>query len=160
MQWKLNRGKMRPLLHLVQGNDEGTLQRLSKEALGIAATAKTSTDIKKAIEILSRPEIKGIGPATASAVLAAYRPEVFPFMSDEATMIVLSEGGEKLKYSLAEYVAFQSAVEAKCKVLNKKEGEGGKGVTPEDVGRALWCLSKMETLGAYACVDVCCCVCV
>lgn len=38
-------------------------------------------DLSKAISELT--VLKGVGPATASAVLAAYAPHVAPFMSDE-----------------------------------------------------------------------------
>ena len=38
-------------------------------------------DLKESIQQLS--VLKGVGPATASAVLAAYAPSVAPFMSDE-----------------------------------------------------------------------------
>lgn len=38
-------------------------------------------DVSKAVSALT--VLKGVGPATASAVLAAYAPDVAPFMSDE-----------------------------------------------------------------------------
>jgi hypothetical protein len=156
MQWKLTRGKMRPLMNLVRGNDAATVQRISKAALAAAQTG----DVSGAITILSGPELKGIGPATASAVLAAYRPELFPFMADEPTLIVLGEGGgggggEKLKYNLAEYLSFQKAVIRKCKEVNNagkgKKGEAVAGgpLTAEEIGRALWCVSKAEALGKW-----------
>lgn len=49
-----------------------------------AASQKAFTalpDLKESIQQLSI--LKGIGPATASAVLAAYAPSIAPFMSDE-----------------------------------------------------------------------------
>lgn len=38
-------------------------------------------NVSKAVSALT--VLKGVGPATASAVLAAYAPDVAPFMSDE-----------------------------------------------------------------------------
>lgn len=152
MQWKLTRGKMRPLMNLVRGNDAATVQRISTAAMAAAQAG----DISGSITLLSGPELKGIGPATASAVLAAYRPELFPFMADEPTLIVLGEGGAgKLKYNLAEYLTFQKAVLKKCQNINSAAGKGQKGeavagdghLTAEEIGRALWCVSKAEALG-------------
>ncbi len=150
MQWKLTRGKMRPLMNLVRGNDAATVERISKAALAAAQTG----DIAGAITLLSGPELKGIGPATASAVLAAYRPELFPFMADEPTLVVLGEsGGGKLKYNLAEYLTFQKAVVKKCKELDKAvkgkndETSTGGTLTADEIGRALWCVSKAAALG-------------
>ena len=40
-------------------------------------------DLAKAVPELT--VLKGVGPATASAVLAAYAPGVAPFMSDEVS---------------------------------------------------------------------------
>jgi len=150
MKWKLTRGKMRPLMNLVQGNDPATVKRISKVAL----TAAQAGDIAGAITLMSGPELKGIGPATASAVLAAYRPELFPFMADEPTLIVLGEsGGGKLKYNLAEYLKFQKAVVKKCNELDnavkgkKNEISPGEPLTADEIGRALWCVSKAAALG-------------
>ena len=42
---------------------------------------KSLPDISKAVNELT--VLKGVGPATASAVLAAYAPDIAPFMSDE-----------------------------------------------------------------------------
>lgn len=70
-------------------------------------------DVQLAIKILS--ELKGIGPATASAVLAAYRPDLAPFMSDEALAAALKGAKE---YTPKKYVELTEALTAKAQVRN------------------------------------------
>ena len=36
------------------------------------------------LALKSAIKLKGVGPATASAILSAYQPQYYPFMSDEA----------------------------------------------------------------------------
>eukprot|EP00624_Nannochloropsis_granulata_P006493 evm.model.NODE_4862_length_23170_cov_39.113380.10 len=75
-------------------------------------------------------------------------------MADEPTLVVLGEsGGGKLKYNLAEYLTFQKAVVKKCKELDKAvkgkndETSTGGTLTADEIGRALWCVSKAAALG-------------
>ena len=106
MQWKLTRGKwryslslslslslflnfikciinnvwilffLRPrLLDFVSSLDEAAVKSASEKAF------QSLPDVSKAVSELT--VLKGVGPATASAVLAAYAPDVAPFMSDE-----------------------------------------------------------------------------
>ncbi|KAL2242161.1 UNVERIFIED_CONTAM: hypothetical protein Sindi_0334100 [Sesamum indicum] len=76
MQWKLARGKWRPrLLSFVSSLDDVVVRDTSAKAFA------SLPDVSKAITELT--VLKGVGPATASAVLAAYAPDVAPFMSDE-----------------------------------------------------------------------------
>ncbi|KAL0392155.1 UNVERIFIED_CONTAM: Squalene monooxygenase SE1 [Sesamum radiatum] len=76
MQWKLARGKWRPrLLSFVSSLDDVVVRDASAKAFA------SLPDVSKAITELA--VLKGVGPATASAVLAAYAPDVAPFMSDE-----------------------------------------------------------------------------
>eukprot|EP00960_Hanusia_phi_P061031 764708-Hanusia_phi.AAC.5 len=72
-------------------------------------------------------ELKGIGPATASALLAHLDPERFPFMSDEA----LEGCGMRREYTLEAYLAFAEALTSKAKEL-------GSEWDAEKVGRAMW----------------------
>ncbi|KAC9754819.1 hypothetical protein E3N88_45294 [Mikania micrantha] len=124
MQWKLTRGKWRPrLLDFVSSLDEETVKCASQKAF------KSLPEISKAITELT--VLKGVGPATASAVLAAYAPDVAPFMSDEAMVAAL---GNSKEYTLKQYLVFVDKLQAKAKELSAE----GDAFTPSDVERALW----------------------
>ncbi|CAA6657677.1 unnamed protein product [Spirodela intermedia] len=114
MQWKLSRGKWRK-------------RRSNPPPEGLRALP----DLSKAISELTT--LKGVGPATASAVLAAYAPDLGPFMSDEAMMAAL---GNK-EYTLKQYLAFARKLQKKAKELT----EEGCPFTASDVERALWSFS-------------------
>lgn len=82
MEWKLSRGKWRPRLQsFVSSLKDAVVRDASQKAFAALP------DIPKAV--LALTVLKGVGPATASAVLAAYAPEVAPFMSDEVLSLVL-----------------------------------------------------------------------
>jgi hypothetical protein len=61
-------------------------------------------DLSKAITELT--VLKGVGPATASAVLAAYAPDVAPFMSDEVGFSFCFPFPFCIFASLCEVIAF------------------------------------------------------
>lgn len=63
------------LLNFVSSLTDEDVQAASQKAFAALP------DLKESIQQLS--VLKGVGPATASAVLAAYAPSVAPFMSDE-----------------------------------------------------------------------------
>ncbi|KAI3806658.1 hypothetical protein L1987_22570 [Smallanthus sonchifolius] len=124
MQWKLTRGKWRPrLLDYVSSLDEETVKSASQKAF------KSLPEVSKAVSELT--VLKGVGPATASAVLAAYAPDVAPFMSDEAMVAAL---GNSKEYTLKQYLVFVDKLQAKAKELSAD----GDVFTPSDVERALW----------------------
>ncbi|XP_022722186.1 uncharacterized protein LOC111279454 [Durio zibethinus] len=124
MQWKLTRGKWRPrLLDFVSSLDDSSVKSASQKAF------QSLPDIFKAVSELT--VLKGVGPATASAVLAAYAPETAPFMSDEAMEAAL---GNSKDYSLKQYLLFVNKMQSKSKELSSK----GDSFTPSDVERALW----------------------
>jgi hypothetical protein len=62
-------------MDFVKSLDEAVVETASRKAFAALP------DLSKAISELT--VLKGVGPATASAVLAAYAPDVAPFMSDE-----------------------------------------------------------------------------
>ncbi|KAH7523770.1 hypothetical protein FEM48_Zijuj06G0047300 [Ziziphus jujuba var. spinosa] len=124
MQWKLTRGKWRPrLLDFVSGLDEALVKSASEKAF------RSLPDVSKAITELT--VLKGVGPATASAVLAAYAPDIAPFMSDEAMEAAL---GNSKDYTLKQYLIFVNKLQKKAKELSSE----GDIFTPSDVERALW----------------------
>ncbi|XP_057802066.1 uncharacterized protein LOC131017355 [Salvia miltiorrhiza] len=127
MEWKLSRGKWRPrLLSFVSSLDDALVRDASRKAFAALP------DVSKAVSGLT--VLKGVGPATASAVLAAYAPHVAPFMSDEAMTAVI---GNSKDYSLKRYVAFVEKMQDKAKELSSPDDI----FTPSDVERALWSCS-------------------
>ncbi|XP_006651771.1 uncharacterized protein LOC102722948 [Oryza brachyantha] len=125
LQWKLSRGKWRPrLMDFVKGLEDAVVESASRKAFAALP------DLRKAITELTA--LKGIGPATASAILAAYAPDAAPFMSDEAMVATL---GNAKEYTLKQYLAFAEKLQTKSKELSSR----GEIFTPSDVERALWC---------------------
>ncbi|XP_074598162.1 protein amun [Brevipalpus obovatus] len=127
-KWKLWRGKNRAhLLDLVRINTENAVKTVTKKAF-----RKIPNNINGAITALTT--LKGIGPATASAVLAAGAPECCPFMADEC--MVSTPGVEATDYTIAEYVVFAEAIKNICERLKEKDPESKW--TPHKIELALW----------------------
>ncbi|CAM9519030.1 unnamed protein product, partial [Hapterophycus canaliculatus] len=94
----------------------------------VDSAPRVSTDaVKKAIKTLSS-DIKGVGPATASAVLAAWCGGC-PFDADEVIDAVRRTG--KREYSLNEYLEVHETLDAKASSL-------GAQWDAERVRKALW----------------------
>jgi hypothetical protein len=64
-------------MDFVKGLDEAVVESASCKVFAALP------DLRKAISELT--VLKGVGPATASAVVTAYAPDVAPFMSDEVS---------------------------------------------------------------------------
>lgn len=109
MKWKLTRGKMRPLLKKIEALTENEVQNASYQAINHLKTTINEQSIRSALEALSEP-LKGVGPATASAVLAKYNHSI-PFMSDAGLLAV----NGKLDYTLASYVTYYQGI---CQKVN------------------------------------------
>ncbi|CAN1127994.1 hypothetical protein LINPERPRIM_LOCUS29935, partial [Linum perenne] len=139
MRWKLSRGKWRPrLLDFVSSLEEELVKSASGKAFELLP------DLSKAVSALT--VLKGVGPATASAILAAYSPDVAPFMSDEAMEAAL---GNSKEYTLKRYLLFAEKLQEKAKELSADDGNDDELFTPSDVERALWSSvikTKLESL--------------
>src|SRR6476646_3540199 len=74
-EWKMKRGVWRARNRwLVAGNEPAAVAATSEAALAALP------DLRRPLALLSG--LAGVGPATASAVLAAVRPDLFPFFDE------------------------------------------------------------------------------
>jgi hypothetical protein len=121
-EWKMHRGVYRGRnLALVRSNDPADVERVSRAAIALAPS-------------LDRPvaqlaALKGVGPATASAVLSAARPDAYPFFDD----VVASQvpGVSVRQFSESEYRRYAEALRRRAAAL-------GEGWSPSTVEQALW----------------------
>lgn len=121
-RWKMTRGAWRARnLSLVRGNPVDAVREASREALAAIPHPRAP------IAALSR--LAGVGPATASAVLAAVAPERYPFFDDLVAERVPGLGA--VAYTPAYYVRYAGA-------LRERAGELGPPWTAEGVARAVW----------------------
>ena len=121
-EWKMARGIWRGRnLALVRGNDETLVERTSRAALAAIP------DPKKPIAELAT--LAGVGPATASAVLAAAAPELYPFF-DELVGAQVPDLGP-VAFTPAYYARYSGALRERAERL-------GAPWTPARVEQALW----------------------
>lgn len=121
-EWKMARGVWRaPNLVLVKDNSPGLVTETSTAALATIPHPKAP--------IAAMAKLRGVGPATASAVVAALAPEIYPFF-DELVAAQVSSLPE-VKWTLGYYLKYADALRARARVL-------GDGWTPVMVERALW----------------------
>lgn len=121
------RGRFRPRLQqLVATNPPELVVKRSAAAFNLLP------DMQAAVTELCA--LRGVGPATASAVLAVGAPEVAAFMSDEAVSSV--PGLPALQYTLKHYLLYLRQVQERATALN---GGSTSGLwTPHRVETALW----------------------
>jgi hypothetical protein len=121
-EWKMARGVWRaPNLVLVRGNAPSVVVETSSAALAAVPHPKTP--------ISGLATLAGVGPATASAAVAAYAPEHYPFFDELVAEQVPTLG--PVKWTLGYYVKYADA-------LRGKAAELGTKWTPVMVERALW----------------------
>lgn len=121
-EWKMARGVWRaPNLILVRGNSPEQVVAVSAAALALVPHPT------KPVATLAT--LAGVGPATASAVTAAYMPAVYPFFDELVAAQVPSLG--KVAWTLGYYATYAAALRARAEQL-------GADWTPEMAARALW----------------------
>ncbi|CAG8983035.1 hypothetical protein HYALB_00010162 [Hymenoscyphus albidus] len=110
VQWKLNHGAYRPgLSKRVASNTDEKIEEATED--GFSHYAKNPNDIKVVIEKLSA--LNGIGPATASLLLAIHDPDNVIFFSDEVYSWLVNNGKKStLKYTIKEFEEVYTKAEA------------------------------------------------
>jgi hypothetical protein len=121
-EWKMARGVWRQRnLILVRSNAVATVESTSRDAFA------RMPDPARPIAALSA--LSGVGPATASALLSAANPTVYPFFDDLVADQVPDLG--KVDYTPRYYARYADALRERAIAL-------GAPWTPTLVERALW----------------------
>lgn len=114
-------------MKLVSSNDEPFAEDTIKQALDVY---KKASDTSATMDILTR--LKGIGPATASLLLAVHDPEGVVFFSDEVFYWLCYDGKRgSIKYNAKEY----KEISEKARTLTRR-----LKVTAVDVERVAYVL--------------------
>ncbi|MFN8525227.1 MAG: hypothetical protein U0821_19190 [Chloroflexota bacterium] len=133
VEWKMRRGVYRARnLLLVESNSEDEVRALSGEAFGLVPHPTAP--------IARLAKLAGVGPATASAALAAYRPDLYPFFDDVVAALIPDFG--KVDFTLKCYARYAERLHERSALL--AVGCPGAGWTPDAVARALWSSSDAK----------------
>jgi len=125
--WKMTRGVWRERNRvLISGNPPDDVVDASRKAFAAVPDPKTP--------ITSLSSLAGVGPATASAALAAFAPDVYPFF-DEAVAGQIPGLGPVV-FTVKYYLAYAEALRRRSEELSKSCG--GAPFTPQDVAQAMW----------------------
>lgn len=136
-EWKMKRGVWRARnLALVRGNDPGEVRRLSAEALALIP------DPRRPVAVLAK--LAGVGPATASAVLAAARPDLYPFFDEDVAALIPGLG--PVAFTLPYYLRYAARLRERAAALAAVCPDAGW--TAHGVSQALWAGGGSGTTGA------------
>ena len=130
-EWKMARGVWRaPNLVLVRSNDPSRVEETSKAALAQIPHPTAP------LSLLAK--LKGVGPATASAALAATAPQTYPFF-DELVAAQLPGLGP-VAWTMAYYARYAEGLRAAARQLDG-------AWTPARLERALWAYAGGKAAG-------------
>ncbi len=125
--WKMRRGVWRERnRQLVAGNSPAEVEQVSRQAFAAVP------DSRRPVAGLSR--LAGVGPATASAVLAAYRPDLYPFFDEVVAKQIPILGS--VRFTAPYYAAYAEQLRAQAARLSVACTP--VAWTAQAVGQALW----------------------
>jgi hypothetical protein len=143
--WKHTVGKTRIFnVKYINANSDTNVRNNSRIAISLAMkiqldecldengvlTAKGKKSIQDAIVALTK-NVKGVGPATASAMLTIVRPDIFCYMYDEAVDCFEA----KRSYTISNYLG----VNTRCL---EKANSLGEGWTTNRVAKTIWTAAR------------------
>lgn len=124
-EWKMARGVWRARnLVLVRSNEAGDVEAAAKDAL--------SKIPHPTAPISALAKLKGVGPATASGIVAAAAPETYPFFDELVAAQV--PGLDKVAWTMGYYARYAEA-------LRTRAAELGAEWTPGRLADALWAIA-------------------
>ncbi len=133
-EWKMKRGAWRARnLALVRGNDPDEVRRLSADALA------RIPDPRRPIALLA--QLAGVGPATASAVVAAAHPAVYPFFDEDVAAQIPDLG--PVAFTLPYYLRY--AARLRDRAARLAAACPAAGWTAHAAGQALWASAACGT---------------
>jgi hypothetical protein len=129
-RWKMKRGVWRERNRLlVVGNEAKIVKRLSMEAIAVVL------DPRRPVATLS--QLAGVGPATASAILAALRPDMYPFFDELVAAQIPGLG--PVAFTAPYYQRYAARLRERADRLKGKCL--ARQWTAQDVSQALWAAS-------------------
>lgn len=151
MEWKLSRGKFRPLMGVLRRNSNEIIAQASNEAF--LAAAHDPLDWEAPMNVLVE-KIKGVGEATASAVLSFVFPENYIFMSDEVIEGLLSMKKshgmdnshlvEKNVYTRKNYRIIQENARRLLMEINQTKQNNESPLILADLDRCIWTFHVLQ----------------
>lgn len=176
IQWKFLKGKPRyALMKQIESNDAKEIQRCTSNALIVAnkllLTATKSDeqqneddddDVQSIVQesVDAFAQLRGIGPATASALLCYYMPEYYTFMDDEIIEALIPN--KQRAYTTSRYLEVNAICTQLANVLNQNMNHHTKTTTadavakeswtPYRVGNVLWTSCKLASI--EGCIDL------
>jgi hypothetical protein len=125
--WKMTRGVWRERNRvLISGNSPHAVVEASRRAFAAVPDPKTP--------ITALASLAGVGPATASAALAAFAPDIYPFFDEAVAGQVPGLG--PVAFTVKYYLAYAEALRRRSQELSKSCG--GVPLTPHDLAQAMW----------------------
>lgn len=129
-KWKMKRGVWRERNRLlVLSNAPALVKKISMQAFAVIP------DPRKPVDLLST--LAGVGPATASGVLACVAPAIYPFF-DELVAAQIPDLG-KVAFTATYYQRYATQLRDRTELLQKKCAH--QKWTAHDIGQALWSAS-------------------